>query len=164
MADEVGARLLAGLARVVRAGRSLEAHAAPSDEVPQSVITALGLLNEAGEMRPGHLAATLGLDPSVVSRTIAVAEARGLVARRPDPRDGRACLFSLTARGDECLTERRNRRLRLLATVVDEWEPEAAATLLAGLDRLHDGLVAARERETVRHPGTSAADSVDRAA
>jgi DNA-binding MarR family transcriptional regulator len=78
----------------------------------------------------------------VISRTVALAEQRGLVSRRPDPRDGRACLLSLTEQGAQCLADRRNQRLRLLAGVIDEWEPGAAESLLAGLTRLRDGLSA----------------------
>jgi DNA-binding MarR family transcriptional regulator len=137
---EIGPQILAAFSNVVRKTRTLETPEGTMGDVPASVIAVLGLLSDHGELRLGALAGGLGVDTSVVSRTVAVAVQRGLVARRPDPRDGRACLLSLTERGVECLAERRNQRLRLLAAVIDDWEPGSAEALLAGLTRLGDGL------------------------
>ena len=143
MDKEIGPQLLAAFSSIVRKTRALESTAETAGDVPSSVIAVLGLLSDHGELRLGGLATGLGVDTSVVSRTVAVAEHRGLVSRRPDPRDGRACLLSLTERGGQCLADRRNQRLRLLSSVIDEWEPGSAAVLLAGLTRLRDGLAAA---------------------
>src|SRR3954447_26874225 len=144
--------MLAAFSNVVRKSRTLETPASTMGDVPASVIAVLGLLSDSGELRLGALAGDLGVDTSVVSRTVAVAVQRGLVARRPDPRDGRACLLSLTERGVECLAERRNQRLRLLSSVIDTWEPGSAEALLAGLTRLRDGLAGNRHR----HAATAA--------
>jgi DNA-binding MarR family transcriptional regulator len=137
---EIGPQILAAFSNVVRRTRALETTARTAGDVPSSVIPVLSLLTDHGELRLGALAGDLGVDTSVVSRTVAVAEQRGLVSRRPDPRDGRACLLSLTDRGAQCLAERRNQRLRLLSSVIDDWEPGSAEALLAGLTRLRDGL------------------------
>jgi DNA-binding MarR family transcriptional regulator len=137
---EIGPQILAAFSSIVRRTRALETTAATAGDVPSSVIAVLGLLSDTGELRLGALAASVGVDTSVISRTVAVAQHRGLVARRPDPRDGRACLLSLTERGRQCLADRRNKRLRLLSAVIDEWEPGSAEALLAGLTRLRDGL------------------------
>jgi DNA-binding MarR family transcriptional regulator len=137
------ARILAALITVVRRSRAVEMRSAAPDDVASPVVAALGVLAEHGELRMGALAGELGLDTSVVSRTVAAAESLGLVTRRPDPRDGRACLLSLTPAGETCLRERHARRLRLVAAITDDWEPGAAETLLAGLTRLRDGLVTA---------------------
>jgi DNA-binding MarR family transcriptional regulator len=139
---EIGPQILAAFSSIVRRTRALESSAETSGDVPSSAIAVLGLLRDHGELRLGALAAGIGVDTSVVSRTVAVAEHRGLVSRRPDPRDGRACLLSLTDRGRQCLADRRNQRLRLLSAVIDEWEPGSAEALLAGLTRLRDGLTA----------------------
>jgi DNA-binding MarR family transcriptional regulator len=137
------ARILAALTSVVRRSRAAEMSAAAPDDAPAPVIAALGVLAEHGELRMGALAGELGLDTSVVSRTVAAAESLGLVTRRPDPRDGRACLLTITAEGERCLQQRHGRRLRLVAAITDQWEPGAAETLLTGLTRLREGLVAA---------------------
>jgi DNA-binding MarR family transcriptional regulator len=137
---EIGPQIVAALSSIVRRTRALETTAEAMGDVPASVIAVLGRLSDTGELRLGAVAAGLGVDTSVISRTVAVAQHRGLVARRPDPRDGRACLLSLTDRGRQCLADRRNKRLRLLSAVIDEWEPGSAEALLAGLTRLRDGL------------------------
>jgi DNA-binding MarR family transcriptional regulator len=137
---EIGPQILAAFSSIVRRTRALEATAEATGDVPSSVITVLGLLSDNGELRLGALAARIGVDTSVISRTVALAEHRGLVSRRPDPRDGRACLLSVTDRGRQCLADRRNERLRLVSGVIDEWEPGSAEVLLAGLTRLRDGL------------------------
>jgi DNA-binding MarR family transcriptional regulator len=137
---EIGPQIVAALSSIVRRTRALETTAEAMGDVPASVIAVLGRLSDTRELRLGAVAAGLGVDTSVISRTVAVAQHRGLVARRPDPRDGRACLLSLTDRGRQCLADRRNKRLRLLSAVIDEWEPGSAEALLAGLTRLRDGL------------------------
>jgi DNA-binding MarR family transcriptional regulator len=139
---EIGPHLLAAFSSIVRKIRTLETTAEAAGDVPSSVIAVLGMLSDHGELRLGAVAESLGVDTSVISRTVAAAEHRGLVARRPDPRDGRAWLLSLTERGHQVLADRRNQRLRLLAAVTDDWEPGAAEHLLAGLTRLRDGLAA----------------------
>jgi DNA-binding MarR family transcriptional regulator len=140
---QIGPQLLAAFSGIVRRVRALEAPGETTGDVPSSTIAVLALLGETGESRLGAVATSLGIDTSVVSRTVAVAAQRGLVDRRPDPRDGRACLLSLTERGEQCLADRRNQRLRLLSAVVDQWEPGSAEALLDGLTRLRDDLVAA---------------------
>jgi DNA-binding MarR family transcriptional regulator len=139
---EIGPQILAAFSGIVRKIRALETTGEATGDVPFSVIAVLGLLSDNGELRLGAVAASLGVDTSVISRTVAVAVHRGLVSRRPDPRDGRACLLSLTERGGRCLADRRNQRLRLLSAVIDEWEPGSAEALLAGITRLRDGLAA----------------------
>ena len=149
MDNETGAQIMAAFSSIIRSSRVWESSAEPADDVPASVMAVLGLLADNGELRLGSLAAGLCLDTSVVSRTVAVAVDRGLVSRRRDPRDGRACLLSLTGPGRQCLADRRNRRLRLFSAVMDEWEPGTAEALLSGLTRLRDGLAAARSTPAI---------------
>lgn len=58
-------------------------------------------LDRRGAIGGGELAAALGLDKSTLSRTLDGLEASSLVARAPDPEDGRAQRVSLTADGRE---------------------------------------------------------------
>jgi DNA-binding MarR family transcriptional regulator len=155
--NEIGAQVVTALAGIVRTSRGWETSAEQADDVPTSVIAVLGLLADNGELRLGSLAAGLFLDTSVISRTVAAAVDRGLVARRPDPRDGRACLLSVTAQGRQCLADRRNRRLRLFSGALDDWEPGAAEALLTGLTRLRDGLAHARNEPPAAVPRPAAA-------
>lgn len=68
-----------------------------------------------GPMRSGDLASAMNLDQSTVSRHLAHLDAAGLVARSPDPADGRAQLVAATAAGQE-------QAHRLIATRVQEFE------------------------------------------
>jgi DNA-binding MarR family transcriptional regulator len=160
---EIGPQILAAFSSIVRRTRALETADATMGDVPSSVIGVLALLSDNGELRLSAVAAGLALDASVVSRTVAVAEQRGLVSRRPDPRDGRACLLSLTEHGSQCLATRRNKRLSLLSSGIDGWEPGAAEALLAGLTRLRDGLArtdnasSSADRASSAHRHSSAA-------
>ena len=96
----------------------------------------LARLLEGGERRLGELAAQRGVGQPVVSRQIAELEARGLVARRPDPIDGRACLVGLTPAGRD-LTARvaraRHRWLRAALAPYPEADVRASARLLTAL-------------------------------
>src|SRR4051795_12974263 len=112
MGSGTDARIVAALTSLVHRSRAADMRGATPDDAPAPVVAALGALAEHGELRMGALAGELGLDTSVVSRTVATAESLGLVSRRPDPRDGRACLLSLTPAGETCLRERHGRRLR----------------------------------------------------
>jgi DNA-binding MarR family transcriptional regulator len=141
--DDIGPQILAAFSSIVRSARAAESSTGSAGDVPWSVIPVLGLMADHGELRLGALATSLRVDTSVASRSVASAEHLGLVSRRPDPRDGRACLLSLTDRGRQALNDRRNQRLRLLSSVIDAWEPGAAEALLAGLTRLRDGLAGA---------------------
>jgi DNA-binding MarR family transcriptional regulator len=143
--NEIGPQLVAAFSSIIRRVRALETSAGSTGDVPSSVIAVLGHLADDGELRLGALATSLRVDTSVISRTVAGAEHLGLVSRRPDPRDGRACLLSVTERGRQILTDRRNQRLRLLSSVTQGWEPGAAEALLAGLTRLRDDLAAPRD-------------------
>jgi DNA-binding MarR family transcriptional regulator len=143
LSNEIGPQILAAFSSLIRRARAVETSAESTGDVPSSVMAVLSLLADDGELRMGALATRLRVDTSVISRTVAAAQHLGLVSRRSDPRDGRACLLSLTERGKQTLVDRRNQRLRLLSSVVDGWEPGAAEALLAGLTRLRDGLAAA---------------------
>jgi DNA-binding MarR family transcriptional regulator len=56
-------------------------------------------LRLAQPCRPTELARILGMRPTTLSNHLRRLGERGLVRRRPDPRDGRAALLQLTAKG-----------------------------------------------------------------
>src|SRR3954465_805842 len=123
MDKETGPQILAAFASIVRRVGALENTAASAGDVPASVISVLGQLSEDSEPRLTAVAAHPGGDTSVTSPAAPRAEQRELVSRRPDPRDGRACLLSLTEQGAQCLPDRRNQPLPLLPGVTDQWDP-----------------------------------------
>lgn len=95
-------------------------------------------------IEPGIAAAricqVIGFDKGPVSRTLAVMQKRGLIAIRPDPKDGRTHSISLTAKGrathDKVIVAALDRERRLLSCL-DGREQEVLIELLR---RLHDNL------------------------
>jgi len=85
-------------------------------------LSAMAVLLNSGDQLMGELAALERVRPPSMTRVVNSLEARGYVARRPDPRDHRQCLVTLTASGRQVLLANRRRR--------DEW----LAVRIAGLD------------------------------
>jgi DNA-binding MarR family transcriptional regulator len=76
---------------------------------------ALTRLNRSGPATSSALAKLEQISPQSMGATLAGLEARGLVARHPDPQDGRRVLLSVTEAGHRVLQDKRNARTRQLA-------------------------------------------------
>jgi DNA-binding MarR family transcriptional regulator len=76
---------------------------------------ALTRLNRSGPTTSSALAKLEQISPQSMGATLAGLEARGLVARHPDPQDGRRVLLSVTEAGHRVLQDKRNARTRQLA-------------------------------------------------
>ena len=76
---------------------------------------ALTRLNRGGPTTSSALAKLEQISPQSMGATLAGLEARGLVARHPDPADGRRVVLSLTEAGHQVLQDKRNARTRQLA-------------------------------------------------
>ena len=105
---------------------------------------ALSRLDRSGPMTSAALARLEQVSPQSMGATLAGLEQEGLLARRPDPDDGRQVVLSLTPRGAQVVSERRSARVQQLAAVLDaEFTPDELARLgdAAGLlERLADRL------------------------
>jgi DNA-binding MarR family transcriptional regulator len=99
-------------------------------------IVTLGVVERAGSARPGQLAATLGVDPSVVSRQLATLHRLHLVARGTDPDDGRAEQIRITEQGRARLREAREAMCDALAARLSDWDPESIARAAAVVEDL----------------------------
>jgi DNA-binding MarR family transcriptional regulator len=75
-----------------------------------SQISALATLEESGPLRISTLATHESMDPSVATRVVAGLESLGLVERKVDPHDKRACLVDLSDVGRRELLELWNER------------------------------------------------------
>jgi DNA-binding MarR family transcriptional regulator len=101
---------------------------------------ALTRLNRGGPTTSSALAKLEQISPQSMGATLAGLEARGLVARHPDPGDGRRVVLSLTETGLRILQDKRNARNQQLAAALaarftpDEVRVLAQATPL--LERL----------------------------
>jgi DNA-binding MarR family transcriptional regulator len=85
-------------------------------------LSAMAVLLNSGDQLMGELAAQERVQPPSMTRIVNSLEALGYVVRRPDPRDHRQCLVSLTDSGRQVLLANRRRR--------DVW----LAVRIAGLD------------------------------
>lgn len=108
---------------------------------PELEAAAYGLLvrlEEAEPERATDLAAYFGVGKATMSRQLRALEDLGLVAREPDPADGRAYLMRLTEEGRERFSRvrvaRRERYLGQLAA----WDPGEVAELARLLHRLNE--------------------------
>ena len=109
-------------------------------QFPISQGTVLARLEREGPATTSALAAAERVRPQSMAQTIAELGAAGLVARSPDPTDGRQILIELTERGRTTLAEERARREGWLANAIEseltEGEQETLLRALPILRRL----------------------------
>lgn len=112
---------------------------------PELEPAAYGLLvrlEEAGPQRATELAGYFGVGKATMSRQLHALEDLGLVAREPDPADGRASLVRITAEGEarfgRVRDARRERYVRKLAGW-DRAEISELARLLRQLNAAAEG-------------------------
>jgi DNA-binding MarR family transcriptional regulator len=102
----------------------------------------LGRLDRQGTSSIGELASAERVRPQSMAQTVCDLEALGLIARRPDPSDGRRVLVELTELGAEILAEDRRKREGWLAlAIADDLSVEDQEVLrraLGALRRLAD--------------------------
>jgi DNA-binding MarR family transcriptional regulator len=110
-------------------------------------LSALSVLVFAGPMSLGSLAAAEQVRPPTMSRIVTGLEARGLVARTSDPRDGRQVILRATAAGTRVLQQGRRRRIAALAGRLRPLAPRQLATLAEAAALIEGAL---RARDAVR--------------
>jgi DNA-binding MarR family transcriptional regulator len=104
---------------------------------PLSQGAVLGRLDREGPQSVSDLAGAERVRPQSMAQTVGDLEADGLVARRPDPADGRRALVELTAQGDEALqADRRHRDGWLARAIAEDLSPEDQAVLRDAVDLL----------------------------
>ena len=95
--------------------------------------------------RVGDIAERNLTDASTVSRQVSHLTSLGLLAKVPDPADGRAQLVALTAEGAALLDELVARREAWFADLLGDWSEGDISAFIAYVDRFCDA-VAADER------------------
>jgi DNA-binding MarR family transcriptional regulator len=115
-ATELAARL-ASLSTVLQ--RHL-AHADSGDGLTRARLSALALLVLGGPRTLGDLAAAERVRPPTMTRLVHAMEADGLVARRPNPDDGRSIIIRATAHGEAQLELGRARQIAPLAEAISD--------------------------------------------
>jgi len=104
-------------------------------------LATLASLERKGAQRISELAGMQGVAQPSMTVLVGSLEQASLVARRPDPSDGRAVLVSLTARGAEFLAGRRRAGAERLSELVGKLpaaDLEALAAAVPALLRLRE--------------------------
>ncbi|HEY6932137.1 MAG TPA: MarR family transcriptional regulator [Marmoricola sp.] len=131
--DSTLAELAGGLRTVInRLAFHLRAPAMQSGITPTR-LSALVALELSGPMRPGALAARLGITAASMSRLCDALEESGLVRRTPDPDDHRATRLRLTEEGAQALARIRRAGTAELVADISGLPPDQRAALEAAL-------------------------------
>ena len=96
--------------------------AAAMHDVEWSAHVLLKCLAAEGPLRSSAIAELIDSDPSTVSRQVAGLVREGLVERRADPVDGRACLLVLTPAADAVLSDHDEVRYAHFARMLASWD------------------------------------------
>jgi len=96
----------------------------------------LGRLDREGPQSTSKLASAERVRPQSMGQTVGELESQGLLARRPDPADGRSALLELTEAGRAELREDRARREGWLAGAIEESFSEEEREVLDEATRL----------------------------
>ncbi|EFE67156.1 MULTISPECIES: MarR family winged helix-turn-helix transcriptional regulator [Streptomyces] len=132
-------RELTVLLRRARANQGEMAREVHPDLEP-SAYGLLVRLDECGAQRATELAAYIGVGKATMSRQLRALEELGLVAREPDPADGRAWLVALTGEGRERVSRVREARRARYAGRLADWDPDEVAELARLLHQLNRGM------------------------
>ncbi len=142
--NEWGAQVSASVGALLR--RSTRAHLygvlteGMGEGVNESTYPVLSGLARTGPRSAAALASEIGIDRSVTSRHATRLENAGLLARQPDPADGRATLLVLTPAGQQAVDVMRDRLAEAIGDYLGTWDPAEAATFVGLLHRfVEDG-------------------------
>jgi len=100
------------------------------------LLSALAVITKRGPIRLSDLAQLEGVSAPSMTRTVAELEARGCVARRPDPVDGRAVLIVAAEAGTAAILDARSTRAQVVAELLATLDAKDAATITAALPAL----------------------------
>src|SRR5262249_45901213 len=103
----------------------------------------LSRVDELGSLRASDLCDYFGIDKGAVSRQLALLERVGLVAKAPDPDDGRAQRVLVTEEGRKRLDNARGGRRRIVREQLSRWPDEDVETFGRLLARFNSEMGAA---------------------
>jgi DNA-binding MarR family transcriptional regulator len=95
-------------------------------------------LAAADGIRLGELSTCVDVAPRTMTSTIEAMERDGLVARRPDPVDGRATIVSITDAGRRSFAEGRRLQAGVIADLFASLDGDLQAALADALARLQE--------------------------
>src|SRR5262245_33534847 len=94
-----------------------------------SMLSALAVIDGAGRMTLGELAASEQVQPPTMTRIAAALEAKGLVVREADDKDGRVAWVRVSPDGRKFLERTRGRKNAYLARRLRDFSNEDRRTL-----------------------------------
>ncbi len=92
--------------------------------IERSSYTLLSRLNAQGPMTIAELSDALRLDASTLQRQTVAAMRAGLLERIPDPEGGVAKKFTLTEEGASRMLASRDRSIRALGRILEDWSDD----------------------------------------
>nr|WP_190130710.1 MarR family transcriptional regulator [Streptomyces mashuensis] len=98
----------------------------------------LARLEEMGQQRATDVAAYFGVGKATMSRQLRALCDLGLVARVPDPTDGRASLIQLTEEGRQRFTRVRDARRAQYVNKLADWDRGEVAELARLLHQMNE--------------------------
>ena len=108
-----------------------------TDGIEQAAYFLLGVLATEGPQRTTALAEAVHSDTSTVSRQVGALVRHGLVERRADPADGRACLLAATSEGEQTFCQQKQARVEQIAGILANWSLDEIDSVAAALARLN---------------------------
>jgi DNA-binding MarR family transcriptional regulator len=109
--------------------------------VPQGGLWLLARMAKCEPVRLSDLASTLGVDSSTLTPQAQRLEREGMIAREPDPNDGRAAFLRLTRAGRGLLARLHSTRCAMFDELLTEWSERDLAAAATVLTRLAERLV-----------------------
>jgi DNA-binding MarR family transcriptional regulator len=136
IAEDLGYQLIRLINMITRAKAQFTA--AATQGIERAAYALLAHLVREGPQRTTALAEAVHSDTSTVSRQVSALVQHGLVERKADPQDGRACLLVATEAGRTSFDQARAARTEHIARVLAEWPQSDRRTLVMLLDRFND--------------------------
>lgn len=115
--EALAGELRIGIGLLLRRLRQIPVAGEGDLTLPESA--ALARLDRHGPASASELAKAEQISPQSMGATLAGLEARGLIARTPDPDDGRRAILSPTEAGAAALRSRRNAKVERMAAALD---------------------------------------------
>ncbi|HEX4089748.1 MAG TPA: MarR family transcriptional regulator [Trebonia sp.] len=128
--------------------------AAAGNDVESATHLLLHTVQSEGPMRASALAAGVQSDLSTVSRQVTALVGRGLLERRADQHDGRACVLAVTEAGRAAIAEHERGRQAFFDEVLEWWDDDELRQFRQQLDRFtaaYDRVHAARMSARAGH-------------